>query len=46
MFLVFIVGGIVLNYTRFGRLITAIGSNEEAVRLAGIAVPATSWPST
>lgn len=39
MFLVFIIGGIVLNYTRFGRIITAIGSNEEAVRLAGIAVP-------
>ena len=39
MFLVFILGGIVLNFTRFGRVITAIGSNEEAVRLAGIAVP-------
>ncbi len=39
MFAIFIVGGIVLNYTRFGRLITAIGSNEEAVRLSGIAVP-------
>lgn len=38
MFAVFIVGGIVLNFTRFGRLITAIGSNEEAVRLSGIAV--------
>jgi ribose transport system permease protein len=36
---VFIVGGIILNFTRFGRLITAIGSNEEAVRLSGIAVP-------
>jgi ribose transport system permease protein len=39
MFAVFIVGGIILNYTRFGRVITAIGSNEEAVRLSGIAVP-------
>ncbi len=39
MFAIFILGGIVLNYTRFGRLITAIGSNEEAVRLSGIAVP-------
>jgi ribose transport system permease protein len=39
MFLVFIIGGVVLNFTRFGRIITAIGSNEEAVRLAGIAVP-------
>ncbi len=39
MFAVFIVGGIVLNYTKFGRIVTAIGSNEEAVRLSGIAVP-------
>lgn len=39
MFAVFIVGGVVLNFTRFGRLITAIGSNEEAVRLSGIDVP-------
>jgi ribose/xylose/arabinose/galactoside ABC-type transport system permease subunit len=39
MFGVFLVGGIILNFTRFGRLITAIGSNEEAVRLSGIAVP-------
>jgi ribose/xylose/arabinose/galactoside ABC-type transport system permease subunit len=34
----YLLGGIVLNYTRFGRLITAIGSNEEAVRLSGVAV--------
>ncbi len=39
MFAVFLVGGVVLNFTKFGRLITAIGSNEEAVRLSGIAVP-------
>ena len=39
MFAVFIVGGVVLSFTRFGRIITAIGSNEEAVRLSGIAVP-------
>jgi ribose transport system permease protein len=39
LFAVFIVGGIVLHFTRFGRVITAIGSNEEAVRLSGIAVP-------
>ena len=37
MFAVFLVGGIALNYTRFGRLVTAIGSNEEAVRLSGVA---------
>jgi ribose transport system permease protein len=39
MFIVFIIGGVVLNFTRFGRIVTAIGSNEEAVRLSGIAVP-------
>jgi ribose/xylose/arabinose/galactoside ABC-type transport system permease subunit len=39
MFAVFLLGGVVLNFTRFGRLITAIGSNEEAVRLSGIAAP-------
>ncbi len=39
MFGVFLVGGVVLNFTRFGRIIKAIGSNEEAVRLSGIAVP-------
>ena len=39
MFAIFIVAGIMLNYTRFGRIVTAIGSNEEAVRLSGIAVP-------
>ena len=39
MVLIFIVAGIVLNYTRFGRVVKAIGSNEEAVRLSGIPVP-------
>jgi len=39
MFADFIVGGVILKFTRFGRVITAIGSNEEAVRLSGIAVP-------
>jgi ribose transport system permease protein len=39
MFLVFIAGGVVLNFTRFGRIIKAVGSNEEAVRLSGVAVP-------
>jgi ribose/xylose/arabinose/galactoside ABC-type transport system permease subunit len=39
MFSVFIIGGIVLNFTKFGRLVKAIGSNPEAVRLSGIAVP-------
>jgi ribose transport system permease protein len=39
MFLLFILGFVVLNYTRFGRVVKAIGSNEEAVRLSGINVP-------
>jgi ribose/xylose/arabinose/galactoside ABC-type transport system permease subunit len=39
MFAIFLIGGIVLNFTSFGRIITAIGSNEEAVRLSGIPVP-------
>jgi ribose transport system permease protein len=38
MFAVFIVGGVILKFTQFGRIITAIGSNEEAVRLSGIPV--------
>lgn len=40
MFACFAIAFLVLNFTRFGRLITAIGSNEEAVRLSGISV---SW---
>lgn len=40
MFAVFLLAFIVLNFSRFGRLVKAIGSNEEAVRLSGIAV---SW---
>jgi ribose transport system permease protein len=39
MFAVFAVAGIVLGLTRFGRLVKATGSNIEAVRLSGIAVP-------
>jgi ribose/xylose/arabinose/galactoside ABC-type transport system permease subunit len=39
MFAVFVFAGFVLNFTRFGRIVKAIGSNEEAVRLSGIAVP-------
>ena len=30
---------LVLNFSRFGRLVKAIGSNDEAVRLSGISVP-------
>ena len=39
MFAIFLVAGIVLNLTRFGRLVKAIGSNPEAVRLSGVNVP-------
>lgn len=38
MFLIFISVYLVLKYTVFGRLIIAIGSNEESVRLSGINV--------
>ena len=38
MFAVFIGGGVALNFTRFGRIVTAIGSNDEAVRLSGIPI--------
>lgn len=39
MIAVFVLAGLVLTFTRFGRLLKAIGSNEEAVRLSGIPVP-------
>lgn len=38
MLVVFAVVWFLLRYTAFGRLVTAIGSNEEAVRLSGIRV--------
>lgn len=38
LFAVFIIAGIILNFTRFGRMVKAIGSNEEAVRLSGVRV--------
>jgi ribose transport system permease protein len=38
MFVVFIITFILLRYNAFGRLVIAIGSNEEAVRLSGIKV--------
>ena len=36
MVIVFLIVYIILNYAVFGRLVIAIGSNEEAVRLSGI----------
>jgi len=38
MFLIFAITAILLKYNIFGRIIIAIGSNEEAVRLSGIRV--------
>jgi ribose transport system permease protein len=38
MFFFFVVTLLVLRYTAFGRIVMAIGSNESAVRLAGIRV--------
>jgi len=36
---IYVAAGLVLAFTRFGRLVKAIGSNSEAVRLSGIRVP-------
>ncbi|MFO7634957.1 MAG: ABC transporter permease [Caldilinea sp.] len=36
---VYIVGYLLMNYSRFGRFVYAIGSNAEAARLSGINVP-------
>ena len=36
---VFILGYLILNYTRFGRFVYAMGSNPEAARLSGINLP-------
>ncbi|SEA42098.1 ABC transporter permease [Paraburkholderia sartisoli] len=38
MLIVFIAGGFALNRLRAGRIVRAIGSNEEAVRLSGVPV--------
>jgi ribose transport system permease protein len=40
LFLVFAITAVLLKYNIFGRIIIAIGSNEEAVRLSGIRVSA------
>jgi ribose transport system permease protein len=38
LFFIFIITSVLLRYNVFGRIIIAIGSNEEAVRLSGIKV--------
>lgn len=40
MALVFIVGGVFLRYTRYGRYVYGVGGNEEASRLSGVNVKA------
>ena len=40
LFLIFTITAVLLKYNVFGRIIIAIGSNEEAVRLSGIKVSA------
>ncbi|GMV99068.1 MAG: hypothetical protein AMXMBFR84_02070 [Candidatus Hydrogenedentota bacterium] len=40
---VFVAGGAVLKYTRFGRYVRAIGGNEETARLSGVPVGRIKW---
>jgi len=42
MVVAFVVGSIMLNFTRFGRHVLALGGNEEASRLAGLPVVRTT----
>lgn len=37
----YVVGSLLLNFSRFGRHVLAVGGNEEAARLAGLSVPRT-----
>ena len=43
MLAVFVFGAVLLNATRFGRHVRAIGGNEEAARLSGVSVAWTKW---
>lgn len=40
---VLLLGGVLLNHTRFGRHVRAIGGNEESARLSGVNVRAVKW---
>ncbi len=40
---VFVLGAVLLNATRFGRHVRAMGGNEEATRLSGVNVARTKW---
>jgi ribose transport system permease protein len=41
--LVALLGGLLLNWTRFGRYATAVGANERAARYSAVHVPATKF---
>jgi ribose/xylose/arabinose/galactoside ABC-type transport system permease subunit len=43
MVAVFVLGAILLNYTRFGRHVRAIGGNTESARLSGVPVARVTW---
>lgn len=43
MLSVFVLGALLLNATRFGRHVRAIGGNEEGARLSGVPVVRTKW---
>jgi galactofuranose transport system permease protein len=43
LILAFALGWFVLNYTRFGRHVLAVGGNEEATRLMGLPVERIKW---
>jgi ribose/xylose/arabinose/galactoside ABC-type transport system permease subunit len=43
MLSVFLLGGLLLNATRFGRHVRAIGGNEDSARLSGVRVARVKW---
>ena len=43
LIIIFVLSSLVLNYTRFGRHVLAIGGNEEATRLMGLPVVRVKW---
>jgi ribose transport system permease protein len=43
LIIIFVLSSLVLNYTRFGRHVLAIGGNEEATRLMGLPVERVKW---
>ncbi|MDZ4861281.1 MAG: ABC transporter permease [Candidatus Hydrogenedentes bacterium] len=43
LLVVFVLGGVLLNSTRFGRHVRAIGGSEESARLSGVPVNRVKW---